>query len=161
MLSRHHLERGGEILSLTPGWILLSSFGARWGDSFTRHHAPNDDAICPVSKRISPPCSLVIQSVVWRFSYSPQAGLSRRCFAHGGEILLLAPGWTSLLIIRYVMGRFSYSPKLRICGCCSARDGEVLLLAAGWTSLVVVQCVLGRFSYSPQARHLWSLFGTW
>ena len=46
MLSRHS-EHGGEILLLTPGWTLSSSFGAWSGGSLTRHYAPNDDEICP------------------------------------------------------------------------------------------------------------------
>ena len=106
--------------------------------------------------------------MVGRFSYSPQAGhlsssfgawwgdsltrprldISRHRLACGGEILLLAPGWTSLIIIRCVVGRFSYSPqaghlwssfgawwgdsltrpRLDISGRRSAHGGEILLL---------------------------------
>ena len=38
-----HSEHDGEILFLITVWTLLSLFGALWGDSLTRHHAPNDD----------------------------------------------------------------------------------------------------------------------
>ena len=96
-ISRRCSARGGEILLLAPGWIYLT----------------------------------IIRSVVGRFSYSPQAGHLSSSFrawwedslirprldipghrsAHGGEILLLTPGWTSLIIIRRVVGRFSYSPQ--------------------------------------------------
>ena len=71
---------------------LLSSFGAWWRVRESPHHAPNDDERVQtgVSKRISPPCSLVIQSMVGRFSFSPQSGPSRCCSVHGVEILLLA-----------------------------------------------------------------------
>ena len=55
---------------------LLSSFGAWWRVRESPHHAPNDDERVQTweSKRICPLCSLVIQSIVGRFSYSPQAG---------------------------------------------------------------------------------------
>ena len=136
-----------------------------------------------------------------RFSYSPQArhlwssfgeclgdslthprlDISGRRSARGGEILLLAPGWTSLVVVRRVVGRFSYSPqaghlwssfgewwgdsltrpRLDISGRRSACGREILLLALGWTSLDVVRRVVGRFSYSPLAGHLWSSFGAW
>ena len=79
----------------------------------------------------------------------------------GGEILLLALGWTSLVIIRHVVGRSSYSPQDGLSHRCTARVGEILLLAPGWTSLILIQRVLGRFSYSPQAGYLLSLFGVW
>ena len=99
--------------------------------------------------------------MVGRFSYLPQAGhlfllfsewwgdslthprldISGRRLARGGEILLLAPGWTSLVIVRRVVGRFSYSPQ------------------AG--HLVIALRVVGSFSYSPQAGHLWSSFVAW
>ena len=107
--------------------------------------------------------------------------ISHRRSARGVEILLLAPGWTSLVVVRRVVGRFSYSPQaghlsssfgacwgdsltrpgLDISGRRSARGGEILLLAPGWTSLVVVRRGMGRFYYSPQARYLWSSFGAW
>ena len=164
---------------------LSSSFGAWWGDSLTR---PRLDI------------SVVVRCVVGRFSYSPQAGYllssfgawwgdsltrprldtSRHRSEHGGEILLLAPGWTFLIFVQCVLGRFSYSPQaghlsssfrpwwgdslthpmLDISYHRSACGGETLLLAPGWTCLVVLQHMVGRFSYSPQAGHLWSLFGT-
>ena len=161
-ISYHRSACGGETLLLAPGWTSLiigqhvvgrfsyspqdrrlwSSFGAWWGDSLTR----------------------------------PRMDISHRRSARGGEILLLTPGWTSLVIIWRVVGRFSYSPqathlsllfgawwgdsltrpRLDISRCGLARGGEILLLAPGWTSLVVVWLVVGRFSYSPQAGHLWS-----
>ena len=166
-ISHHRSARVGEILLLAPGWTSLvvvrrvvgkfsysplarhlwSSFGACWGDSITR----------------------------------PRLDISGHRLAHGGEILLLAPVWTSLVVVQRMVGRFSYSPqaghlwssfgtrwgdsltrpRLDISGHRSARGGEILLLAPGWTSLVVLRRVVGRFSYSPQAGHLWSSFGTW
>ena len=119
---------------------LLSSFGSWWVDSLTR----------------------------------PRLDISHCCSARGGEILLLAPGWTSLIVIRRVVGRFFYSPRaghllssfgvwwgdsftrprMDISRLRSSRGGEILLLAPGWTSLIVFPRMVGRFSYSPQARHL-------
>ena len=110
----------------------------------------------------------------------PRLDISHRS-ARGGEILLLSPGWTSLVVVRRVVGRFSYSPKpghlwslfdawwgdsltrlrLDISGHHLACGGEILLLAPSWTSLVVIRHMVGRFSYSPQAGHLWSSFGAW
>ena len=167
----------------------------------TTHQMTMRDVQPGASKRISPPCSfLVFQSVVGRFSYSPQAGhlssfstwwgdpftlprldISGCRSARGGQILLLAQAWTSLVIVRCVVGRFSHSPqaghlwssfgmwwgdsltcpKLDIPCRNSAHGGEILLLASGWTSLVVVRRMVGRFSYSPQAGHLWLSFGSW
>ena len=72
---------------------LLSSFGAWWRVRESPHHAPNDNERVQtvVRKRISQPCSVVvIQSMVGRFSYSSQVGLSGCRWMHGGEILLLA-----------------------------------------------------------------------
>ena len=83
------------------------------------------------------------QHVMGRFSYSPQVGhlssssggrwgdslthpkldISRHCSACGGEIHLLAPGWTSPIIIQ----RWTYSCHH------SASSGEILLLIPGWT----------------------------
>ena len=141
--SHHRSARGGEILLLSPGWTSLvvirhavgrfsysppaghlsSSFGAWWGDSLTR----------------------------------PMLNISHRHSARGGEILLFAPCWTSLIIIRCEVGRFSYSPhaghlslsfdtwwgdslthpRLYISRGHSARGGEILLLAPGWTSCLL------------------------
>ena len=90
--------------------------------------------------------------------------ISRGHSARGGEILLLAPGWTSLIIIRRVVGRFSYSPhaenlsssfgawwgdsltrpRLDISHHRSARGGEILLLAPGWMSVIIRRVVTGR-----------------
>ena len=76
--------------SLEAGHLL--SFGAWWRVRESLHHAPNDNERVQTGKSegISPSCSLVIQSMVGRFSYSPQAGLSRHHSVHGQEILLLA-----------------------------------------------------------------------
>ena len=141
---------------------------------------------------------VILRRVVGRFPYSPQSGhlwsslcawwgvsltrprldISGRRSVRGGEILLLAPGLTSLVVVRLVVGRFSYlpqaghlwssfvtwwgdsltSPRLDISGRRLAHGGEILLLAPGWTSLVVLRHVVGRFFYSPQAGHLWSSF---
>ena len=72
-----HSEHNGEILFLITVWTLLSLFGAWWGDSLTRHHAPNDDEMSSLGR-------------VREFSTMLQ--MTRE---HGWEILLLAPGWTS------------------------------------------------------------------
>ena len=55
---------------------LLSSFGAWWRVRESLHHAPNDIERVQTGKSegISPSCSLVIWSVVGKFSYSSQAG---------------------------------------------------------------------------------------
>ena len=63
--------------------------------------------------------------------------------ARGGGILLLAPGWTSLVVVQRVVGRFSYSLGRDISGRHSARGGEILLLAPGWTSFNVRHVVAG------------------
>ncbi len=118
---------------------LLSSFGAWWRVRESPHHAPNDDERVQtgVSKRISPPCSLVIQSMVGRFFYSPQAGLSRHHSVHGQEILLLAT--MRQTTTRYVQpGARKKSPHHAL------ND----INRAWW----------GRFSYLPQAGHLSSSF---
>ena len=180
--------------------------GAWWGNSLTRprlyiirsHSARGEDIPLFAPSWTS---LVVIRHVVGRFSYSPQAGhlsssfsawwgdsltrprldISHRRSAHGGEILLLPPGWTSLIIVRRVVGRFSYSPqaghllssfgawwgdslthpRLYISHSHSACGGEILLLTPGCTSLIVIRRVVGRFSYSPQAGHLSSSFGMW
>ena len=95
--------------------------------------------------------SLII-SAQWGDSLTrPRLDISRGGSARGGEILLLAPGWTSLVVVRRVVGRFSYSPqaghlsswfgawwgdslthpRLNISSHGSARGGEILLLAPG------------------------------
>ena len=66
-----------------------SSFGAWWGDSLTRRHAPNDDARCPACGN----------------DENLPISLRKTTREHGGEILLLAPGWTSLVVVRRVVGR--------------------------------------------------------
>ena len=166
-ISRRRSARGGETLLLAPGWTSL----------------------------------VVGRRVVRRFSYSPQDGhrslsvgawwgdsltrprmdISRHLSARGGEILLLAQGWTSLVDGRRVVRRFSYSPQVghlsSSVGACwgdsltrprldisrrrSARGWDTLLLAPEWTSLVDVRRLVGRFSYSPQDGHLSSSFGAW
>ena len=128
--------RGGEILLLTPSlW-----FGAWWGDSLTR----------------------------------PKLNISHHRSMHGGGILLLAPGWTSLILVLRMVGRFSYSPqagyislsfsawwgdsltcpRLELSHHCLAHGEEILLLAPGWTSLIIIWHMVERFSYSPLAGHL-------
>ncbi|WP_419652767.1 hypothetical protein, partial [Thiolapillus sp.] len=88
-ISGHPSARGGAILSLAPGWTSL----------------------------------VILRRVVGRFSHSPQAGhlwsssgawwgdsltrprldISGHPPARGGEILLLAPGWTCLVVVRHAM----------------------------------------------------------
>ena len=146
---------------------LWSSFGTWWGDSLTR---PRLDI------------SLVMFIAWWGDSLTrPRLDISHRCSVRGGEILLLAPGWTSLIVIWRVVGRFSHlpqaghlwssfgtwwgdsltRPRLDISHHWSARGGEILLLTPGWTSLVIGRRVVVRFSYSPQAGHLSSSVGAW
>ena len=101
---------------------------------------------------LAPGWTSLIRCVVGRFSYLPKAGhlllvfsawwgysltrprldTSRQRLARGGEILLLAPGWTSLVIVRRVIGRFSYSPWARhFLSSFSAQWGDSLTL---WSS---------------------------
>ena len=116
--------------------LLSSSFGAWWGDSLTRPRldisgrpSARGGAILLLAPGWTSP--VILRRVVGRFSHSPQAGhlwssfgawwgdsltrprldISGHPSARGGEILLLAPGWTSLVILRRVVGRFSYSPQ--------------------------------------------------
>ena len=120
--------------------------------------------------------------MVGRFSYSPQAGhlwssfgawwgdsltrprlgISGRPSARGGAILLLAPGWTSLVILRRVVGRFSYSPQAgHVLSSFSMRRTTMKDVQPGVSkrisppcSVIVIQSVVGKFSYSSQAGHL-------
>ena len=115
---------------------LSSSFSAWWGDSLTHprldislsHSARGEEILL-----LAPGWTylVIVRRVVGRFSYSPQVGhlsslfgtwwgdslthprldISSHRSAHGGEILLLAPGWTSLVIVWRVVGRFFYSPQ--------------------------------------------------
>ena len=135
---------------------LWSSFGTWWGDSLTRPRLDISGRRSVHDGRDSLTCL--------------RLDISGHRLACGGEILLLAPGWTSLVVIWHMVGRFSYSPqaghlwssfgtwwgdsltrpRLDISGRCLAHGGEALLLTPGWTSFVVVWCMVGRFSYSPQ-----------
>ena len=45
-----HSEHDGEILFFITVWTLLSLFGAWWGDSLTRHHAPNNDEMSSLGR---------------------------------------------------------------------------------------------------------------
>ena len=100
----------------------------------------------------------------------PRLDISGHRSANGGEILLLAPGWTSPVVVRRMVGRFSSStlaghlwssfgarwgdsltrPRLDISGRRSARGGEILLLAPGWNiSGHRLACVGAILSLSP------------
>ena len=126
---------------------LLLSFGAWWGDSFTR---PGLDISCRRSARggeillLTPGWTplVVIRHTVGRFFYSPQAGHLSSSFGTWWGDSLTRP-------------RFDISHHR------SAHGGEILLLTTGWTSLIVVQCVVGGFSYSPQAGSLSSFSERW
>ena len=91
--------------------------------------------------------------------------ISRRRSARGGDILILAPGLTSLVVVRRMVGIFFFffftRQKMDIFRRRSERSGEITLLAIGWTSFVIALCVVGKFSYSPQAGLLSSSFGAW
>ena len=82
---------------------------------------------------------------------------------HGGEILLLAPGWTYFVVVRRIVGNLPhYTPnddarcpswgELKnlptMLSCHSERGGEILLLAPSWTSVVVWR-VVASMSISP------------
>ena len=69
--------------------------------------------------------------------------ISRSNSARGGEILLLAPGWTFLVIFGMQWGNSLTRPRMDISRRDSARGGEILLLAPGWTSVVLVRRVVG------------------
>ena len=147
-----------------------SSLGAWWGDSLIhprldishRHSACVGEILLLAPGWTS---LIIVQRVVGRFSYSPQAGhlwssfgawwgdsltrhrldISRGCSAHGGEILLLAPGWTSLVIVRHMVGEIllltpGWTSLIRV----RHVVGEILLLAPGWTSLIIQQVVAWR-----------------
>ena len=123
--------------SYSPQAVHLSwSFGTRWGDSLTRprldisrcHSARGGEILLLTQVWTS---LIIVRRVVGRFSYSPQAGhlllsfgawwgdsftrpgldISCRRSARGGEILLLTPGWTSIVVIRRAVGRFFYSSR--------------------------------------------------
>ena len=192
----HHAV--GRFSYLPQAGHLLSWFSTWWGDSLTRPRmdiSRSDSAHDGEILLLAPGWTflVVFRHAVGKFSYSPQDGHLSSCFgawwgdslahprldisclgsAGGGEILLFAPGWTSLAVILRVVGRFSYSPqdghllslffmqwgdsltrpRLDIYCYASVHGGEILFLAPGWTSLIVVRRVLGRFSYSPQAAH--------
>ena len=66
-----HSEYDGEILFLITVWTLLSLFGAWWGDSLTRYHAPNDDEMSSLGRVREFPTMLQMTR------------------EHGGKILLL------------------------------------------------------------------------
>ena len=83
-------EHGGEILLLAPGWTSFIVVRRIVGHLPTMCRTTMRDVQPGASKRISQPCSLVIWSMVGKFSYSTQAGLSHHHSVHGQEILLLA-----------------------------------------------------------------------
>ena len=130
----------GRFSYLLQAGHLSSSFGEWWQVRESPHNASNDDKrVQPgVSKRISPPCSVLIQSMMGRFSFSSQSGPSCRCSVHGGEILLLAT--TRQTTMRDVQPGASktISPPC---------------------SLIIIRSDVGRFPYSPQAGYLMSSFG--
>ena len=104
-------EHGGEIPLLAPGWTSFIVVRGTVGHLPTMCRTTMRDVQPGASKRISPLCSLVIWSMVGNFSYSSQAGhlivvwrvvasmLSHHHSERGGEILFLAPSWTSPVIV--------------------------------------------------------------
>ena len=67
-------EHGGEILLLAPGWTYFIIVRRIVGHLPTMRRTTMRDVQPEASKRISQPCSLVIWSVVGKFTYSSQAG---------------------------------------------------------------------------------------
>ena len=149
-ISHPRLACGGEILLHAPAEHILSSFGAWWGDSLTRprlelsHHClAHGGEILLLAAGWA---SLLIQRVVGRFSYLPQAGHILSSFGTWWGDSLTHP---RLYISRGSVrgGEILTHPRLDISYCLSTRGGEILLLTPGLTSLVVVWHVVGRFSY--------------
>ena len=134
---------------------------AWWGDSLTRpgwtslvivwRVVVKDSPSCTERQREGPDCDEENLPTMLRIRQQS-----------GGEILLLIPGWTSLVVIGYTWWGDSLTRPRRKEMCLGTSlslvvqrvVGEILLLAPGWTSLVIVWRVVGRFSYSPQAGHL-------
>ena len=134
-ISRRRSARGRETLLLAPGWKSLV-VGRRVVGRFS--YPPKDGHLS------------TSVGAWWGDSLTrPRMDISRRRSARGGEILLLAPGWTSLVAGRRVVGTLSYSPqhghrsssfgawwgdsltrpRMDISRCRSACGGEILLLA--------------------------------
>ena len=125
-ITNGHSERGGEILLLTPVCTSLMGRFSRPRLDISRHRTALGGEILLLAPGWTP--LAVNRRVVGRFPYSPQVGhlsssfdawwgdsltrpgldISCQYSARGGEILLLASGWTSLMIIRRVVERFSY-----------------------------------------------------
>ena len=91
----------------------------------------------------------------------PRLDIPCRNSAHGGEILLLASGWTSLVIVWHMVGRFSYSPQAR----------HLWSLFGAWWGgslthprLDILRRRLvhgGEILLLASAGHLWSSFSAW
>ena len=111
------------------------------------------------SKRSSTPCTK-------RQREGPDCGekenlptmLCMTTTGHGGEILLLIPGWTLWLSLDASCGdslTCHYAPN----------DDKMSSLGRVRESphyaLIVTESSVGRFSYSPEAGHLLSSFGAW
>ena len=95
-----------------------------------------------MSKRISPPCSVLIQSMMGGFSFSSQSGPSYRCSVHCGEILLLATTQQMTMRCPAWDEKENFPTTLQMT---REHGGEILLLASGWTSLIAVRRMVGRF----------------
>ena len=98
----------------------------------------------------------------------PWLDISHR-LARGGEILLLAPGWTPLVVVRRVEGRFSYSPqaghpsssfgvwwRVRQSPHYTSNNDEKVQPGMSKrisppSSVVIIQSMVGRFSFSSQS----------
>ena len=93
-----------------------------------------------VSKRISPPCFVLIQSIMGRFSFSSQFGPSC-CSVHGREIILLATMQQTTMRCPAWDEKENFPTTLQVM---REHGGEILLLASGWTSLMVVRRMVGR-----------------
>ena len=122
-----HSEHDGEILFLITVWTLLSLFGAWWGDSLTRHHAPNDYEMSSLGRVREFPTMLQMTR------------------EHGGEILLLASGWTSLIVVRHRVGR---CPTMRRTTMKDVQPGASKRISPS-CSVVIIQSVVRRFLTCP------------
>ena len=84
-----HSEHDGEILFFITVWTLLSLFGARWGDSLTRHLVPNNDEMSSLGRVREFPNHAPHDNerAWWGDSLTrPRLDISHRHLPHGGQL---------------------------------------------------------------------------